>query len=209
MKNRGNLLKFLVQKAIFLSLFSLLSGCTATKQNAVMLMMKTSVGEVQIALYQDKAPLTVNNFLQYVDAGGYDGGTFYRVVRPDNDNGNPKITVIQGGANGDFQDHPAIALESTETTGIVHSDGTLSMARAAPDTATSAFFICIGEQPGLDFGGKRAADGLGFAAFGRVVKGMDVIRQINQIRQTKGTQNAYLKGQMLTQPVVIESIRRL
>lgn len=171
--------------------------------------MNTTMGEVEMELYQDKAPVSVANFLRYIDAQAFDGGSFYRVVRLDNDNGNPKISVIQGGANAGFKDFPAIKLETTQQTGIKHLDGTLSMARADPDTATSAFFICVGEQPGLDFGATRAKDGLGFAAFGRVTKGMDVVRAINNIRKAKPTDYAYMKGQMLAEPVVIISIRRL
>ena len=95
---------------------------------------------------------------------------------------------------------PALPLERTRDTGLRHLDGTLSMARAGPDTATSDFFICIGDQPELDFGGKRNPDGQGFAAFGRVTKGMDVVRRIQQ---------APAEGQTLTPPVSILNIERL
>ena len=93
----------------------------------------------------------------------------------------------------------AIALERTSDTGLRHTDGTLSMARAGPDTAQSQFFVCIGEQPALDFGGHRNPDGQGFAAFGRVTEGMDIVRQI---------QGGALEGQRLVEPIRIESIRR-
>lgn len=181
---------------------------TADK-SSVFVLMKTSYGEMYIQLYADKAPIAVANFLRYVDAKAYEGGSFYRVVRHDNDKGNPKITVIQGGADKSFTQFAPIEFESTEQTGIKHLDGTLSMARLGPNTATTDFFICIGAQPALDFGAKRHSDGLGFAAFGRVIKGMEVARLINQSKDTKLSDDAYLKGQMLANPVIIQSIVRL
>ena len=112
----------------------------------------------------------------------YDGGRFHRTVRPDNQRDKPvKIAVIQAAAStarrADFL--PPIALERTNATGLRHKDGMVSMARAGIDTATHEFFICIGDQPELDFGGTRNPDGQGFAAFGRVVRGMDVVRRIH------------------------------
>ena len=133
-------------------------------------------------LYTKAAPVSTGNFLRYVDAGLYDGGQFHRTVRADNQpNDSVRITVVQAAADrararGAF---PAIALERTSITGLRHLDGTLSMARAGVDSGTHEFFICIGDQPGLDFGGRRNADGQGFAAFGRVIEGMDVVRRIN------------------------------
>lgn len=175
----------------------------------VKVIMSTSMGDIEIELYQQQAPVTVDNFLRYVDANVYNGGTFYRVVRADNDNGNPQITVIQGDVVKDGKQWPAIELETTKQTGVKHLDGTLSMARNGLVTATSSFFICVGSQPSLDFGGKRVGDGMGFAAFGRVVKGMDVVRRINEIKQAKAEEDPYLKGQMLAHPVVIRSAKRL
>ena len=170
--------------------------------------METSLGEVEIALFHSQAPITVSNFLRYIDSGSYTNGNFYRVVRKDNDNGNPKITVIQGDVADTKQQFDPIAFESTKQTGILHLDGTLSMARLGPDTATSAFFICVGPQPALDFGGKRNPDLQGFAAFGRVTKGMEIVRKINQSRDAKATEDPYLAGQMLKHPVVILSMQR-
>lgn len=162
-----------------------------------------------IQLYQHKAPQTVSNFLSYVDAGDYHGGNFYRVVRHDNDNGSPKITVIQGDVKDSNKQLPPIKLETTDKTGIKHLDGTLSMARLGPDTATSSFFVCIGAQPSLDFGGARNSDGQGFAAFGQVIAGMDVVKKINALTKAKPSGDAYMKGQMLLEPVVIKSIVRI
>jgi peptidyl-prolyl cis-trans isomerase A (cyclophilin A) len=122
-------------------------------------------------------------------------------VTKDNQPQSPvKIEVIQGGAAGARKDLPAIPLERTRDTGLQHLDGTLSMARDTPDSATSDFFICIGDQPELDFGGKRNPDGQGFAAFGRVLKGMAIVRRI---------QASPAKGQVITPPVKILAVRRL
>ena len=169
--------------------------------------ISTSLGDIKIELYRDKAPITVTNFLEYIKSGAFKGGRFYRVVRIDNDNGNPKIEVIQGGVNANSKSLTAIPLETTKQTGIKHLDGVLSMARGAPNTATSEFFICIGAQPSLDFGGKRNPDGQGFAAFGRVVAGMEIVKQIHQIRQAQKVDDNYVKGQILAEPVAIFDIK--
>jgi peptidyl-prolyl cis-trans isomerase A (cyclophilin A) len=160
----------------------------------------TSEGEIQFRLYPDKAPLTVANFLRYVEAGLYNGTTFFRVVTLDNQpNNSVKIEVIQGGDMDEKKCFQPIALETTKMTGLRHRDGTVSMARAGPGTATCNFFICIGDQRELDFNGRRNPDGQGFAAFGRVVKGMDVVRRIQKLEQEK---------QYLKKPVVIHAITR-
>ena len=197
-------------------IFGLTSCATSDKESfnnaqnqSVFVLMQTSMGEMKIELYADAAPISVANFLQYVDKGAYTDGSFYRVVRRDNDKGDPKITVVQGAANNKFAEFAPIELETTQQTGVKHLDGTLSMARLGPNTATHEFFICIGAQPGLDFAAKRHPDGLGFAAFGRVIEGMDVARRINQIREAKATEDAYLAGQLLAHPVIIQSIKRL
>lgn len=163
----------------------------------------TSKGEIQFELYTAQAPLTVANFVQYIEDSAFKGGDFYRVVRADNDQGNPKIAVIQGRANPQHQDFSPVHLETTALTGLLHLDGTLSMARGDPDTATNEFFICIGPQPALDFGGKRNPDGQGFAAFGRVIKGMEIVKSIQQTRQAVEVEDAYVVGQILAHPVTI------
>jgi peptidyl-prolyl cis-trans isomerase A (cyclophilin A) len=168
--------------------------------------ISTDLGNIEIELYSEQAPVSVSNFIRYIEAGAFNNGRFYRVVRLDNDNGSPKIEVIQGGANTEFEDFAAIPLETTKQTGITHLDGVLSMARGAPDTATSEFFICIGAQPSLDFGGLRNPDGQGFAAFGRVTKGMHIVKKIHEIREALEVEDNYVKGQMLAQPVTISNI---
>ena len=163
--------------------------------------LRTALGEIVIQV-DDRASKTAANFLRYVDGGYYDGGRFHRTVRLDNQPGKTVlIEVVQAGVNPTLarKEYPPIALERTKDTGLKHLDGTVSMARDGPDSATSDFFICIGDQPELDFGGKRNPDGQGFGAFGRVVKGMDVVRRI---------QGAPADGQGLTPPVPITSAAR-
>ena len=168
----------------------------------VRVLIRAEKGDIEVELDAAKAPVTVANFLRYVDGPFYDGGRFHRTVRPDNQPDNPvKIDVVQAGINPDRvrDEFPPIKLERTRDSRLAHKDGTISMARDGPDTATSDFFICIGDHPELDFGGKRNPDGQGFAAFGRVVKGMDVVRKI---------QAAPAEGQSLTPPVKIQRVMR-
>ncbi len=143
----------------------------------------TDFGSILVELYPDQAPRTVANFLRYVDGGHYEGGSFFRTVTDGNQpNNDVRIDVIQAGIHPwkeNFAFDP-IPLETTDMTGIRHVDGAISMARGDPNSATSSFFICVGDQPELDFGGSRNPDGQGFAAFGRVTDGMDVVRLINQ-----------------------------
>lgn len=151
----------------------------ASSARATRVLIQTDKGDIEVELDAVKAPATVANFLRYVDGHLYDGGRFHRTVTRANQPDNKiKIEVIQAGPNPAKKEFLPIKLERTRDTKLIHRDGTLSMARDGPDTATGDFFICIGDQPELDFGGKRNPDGQGFAAFGRVVKGMDVVRAI-------------------------------
>lgn len=180
-----------------------LSALGAAVAEPVHVLLTTVRGEIEVELYPDQAPATVANFLRYVDGGFYTDGVFHRTVKPDNQPGSPvRIEVIQAGINParEKEDGPALALERTRDTGLKHVDGAISMARLGPDTATSDFFICVSDQPELDFGGRRNPDGQGFAAFGRVVRGLDVVRAIQQ---------APAEGQKLTPPVQILSAKRL
>jgi peptidyl-prolyl cis-trans isomerase A (cyclophilin A) len=172
------------------------------RNQRVVVLFETSMGEIEVALSGDRAPATVANFLRYLDAGYYDGGVFHRTVRMDNQPQSPvKIEVIQGGPNPERKDRFApLKLERTTVTGLKHVDGAISMARFEPDSATADFFFCIGDQPELDFGGKRNPDGQGFAAFGMVLKGREVIRKIQQ---------APYEAQRLTPPVLIRRVRRV
>jgi peptidyl-prolyl cis-trans isomerase A (cyclophilin A) len=147
----------------------------------VIVVLETEKGRIEIEVDTKRAPNTAANFLKYVDGGLYDGGVFHRTVRPDTETRpDVPIQVIQARRVSDRTrpSFPPIPLERTNVTGIKHVDGTVSMARTTADTATNEFFICIGDQPLLDFGGKRNDDGQGFAAFGRVVAGMDVVKAI-------------------------------
>jgi kynurenine formamidase/cyclophilin family peptidyl-prolyl cis-trans isomerase len=165
--------------------------------------IRTALGDIEVEVYERKAPVTAANFLQYVDRGLFKGASFYRVVRPDNQPDNAvKIEVIQGGLRFSPGQNafPPIEHETTARTGILHKDGVISMARSAPGSATSEFFICIGDQPELDFGGKRNPDGQGFAAFGRVAAGMDSVRKIQQLPD---------EGQILKEKVAILNVERI
>lgn len=186
--------------------------------------IETPYGPIVVRLDNQHAPGTVANFLHYVDGGFYDGGRFHRTVRLDNQSNaglkvedsdagiaateraampddSIAIEVIQGGINLDHKSKlgGGIPLERTKVTGLAHLDGTISMARKTPDSAVSDFFICINDQPDLNYGGMRNPDGQGFAAFGQVISGMDVVRKI---------QVAPSEGQSLVPPVPITRIRR-
>jgi len=171
--------------------------------------LETELGTIEIEVFEHAAPLSSGSFLAFVDTGLLDGGAFYRTVSPDNDHGKPPISVIQGGVT-DEGDYPApVAHETTDMSGIRHENGIVSLARAEVGTASgAAFFICIGDQPGLDFGGLRNPDAQGFAAFGRVIAGMDVVHAIHQ-REAKGpSESPYTEGQILSEPVRILSASR-
>ncbi|MBN2807379.1 MAG: peptidylprolyl isomerase [Prolixibacteraceae bacterium] len=181
-------------------LLILLTGCYLSNEKTLV-MFYTSQGNIQMELYPDKAPATTANFLHYTKQKIYDGSLFYRTVNAQNQASNPvKIAVIQGGLfEREAELHfPAIHHENTKTTGIQHENGTISMARADTGTVTSEFFICIGNQPELDYGGKRNPDLQGFAAFGKVTQGMELVKTIHQLPD---------ENQYLIEQVIIDSIR--
>ena len=171
--------------------------------DVVVIEIETAKGTITAEIYVEAAPITAKNFLDYLDDGVFNGGTFYRSVRMDNQpNDSVRIEVIQAGSDTSMRDRlrPAIPLERTTVTGLAHVDGALSMARGAPDSARSSFFICINDQPSLDFGGNRNLDGQGFAVFGQVTAGMDVVREI---------QMGAVGAQQLVESVVITEVRRV
>ena len=183
------------------------AAAQALKDGEVAVRIETALGDIDIAVDTKRAPITAANFLKYVDGRFYDGGRFHRATRPDNYTPSPPdrpaMEIIQAGINPARRPEafPAIPLERTSVTGLKHVVGTVSMARApAADSARSDFFICLDDQPSLDFGGKRFDDGQGGGAFGRVVKGMDVVRRIQQQPVEK---------QSLTPPVSITRISRI
>ena len=182
---------------VLLNLFVL----NSLAQKTIPCLIKTSMGNIRIELYPEKAPVTVANFLKYVDNRLYDGTTFFRVCTPENEKERKiKIQVIQGGDVPESKSFEPILMETTQQTNILHQNGTLSMARDTPNSATSNFFVCINDQPELDFAGKRNPDGQGFAAFGLVTKGMKIARKIQAQKD---------KDQYLIEPVKIISIRRI
>ena len=193
--------------ALFLPMFS--ACVSASDQPLPVVVLSTELGDIEIEVYTERAPRSAGSFLEFVDAGLYEGATFYRTVMPENDKGSPPISVIQGGLADDSNAMPPVPHETTQDSGVLHTDGVISLARAAPGEANAAaFFICIGDQPGLDYGGKRNPDGLGFAAFGKVVGGMDVVHAIHRREATGASDSDYTKGQMITEPVVINSAAR-
>jgi peptidyl-prolyl cis-trans isomerase A (cyclophilin A) len=183
------------------SVVQTISPWRAEAQAYPRVVIQTDLGNIEVEIDTAHAPLTAANFLRYVDLGFYRFGRFHRTVRADNQpDSKVKIAVVQAGLDSlRVKDFPPIKLERTNVTKLLHKDGTISMARDGPDTATSDFFICVGDQPALDYGGKRNPDGQGFAAFGRVMLGMDVVRKINA---------APAKGQALNPAVRIKNIVR-
>jgi cyclophilin family peptidyl-prolyl cis-trans isomerase len=166
-------------------------------------LIQTTAGDIEVELDADKAPLTVENFLHYVHEGFYSDGQFHRTVTADNQPVNEiKIAVVQASADPKKRKQfpKPIVLERTRDTGLQHLDGTISMARAVPDSAQDQFFICVGDQPELDFDGKRNPDGQGFAAFGTVTKGMDIVKKIQQ---------SPAQGQSLEPKILIQRAIRL
>jgi peptidyl-prolyl cis-trans isomerase A (cyclophilin A) len=173
-------------KTFLISLFAVCcfaTGClTPARSHAPRVLLNTEFGNIELELDATHAPITVSNFLRYVRAGLYDDGVFHRTVTLANQPTNGvKIEVIQASASPakTNQLYAPIPLERTRDTRIKHLNGTVSMARVGRDTAQDHFFICIGPQPELDFEGKRNPDGQGFAAFGKVTRGMDVVRKIH------------------------------
>ena len=176
------------------------------------IVMDTDAGMITLELYPEKAPATVANFLKYVDEGAFGGSHIYRVTRADND---PDIAIVQGGLWKPWEDgmdedfaapSPPVEHETTEMSGLSHTDGVISMARVEPGTASSEWFINVGDNLSLDYGGARNPDGQGFAAFGKVVAGMDVILSVNAAPTRDGEGFA---GQLLADPIEINSVTRL
>ncbi len=181
-----------------------LSACSSSSSGNPKIKIITRHGDIIIELFQDKAPVTTNAFLNYVDSNYYYRSTFYRVLKEVNQPsyGN-KAELIQGGlyrTNRAFSAAlPGIPHETTATTGLRHERGTLSMARNEPGSASTEFFICMADQPGFDFGGMNNADGQGYAAFGIVRSGMEVLEKIYEFRDWE---------QYFDPPVVIFNIER-
>jgi len=183
----------------------MLVNCAEPKTGNPHVEITTRFGDIEVELYPKQAPVTVAAFLSYIDSGYYDKSSFYRVlVDEDQPSYAPKSEIIQGGiwkANPQLLSRiPGIAHESTRQTKLSHTDGTISLARLTPGSAHTEFFICVGDQPGYDFGGQNNPDGQGYAAFGRVVKGMDVVRRMYAAPERDGE---------FTPQIFIHRIRKL
>jgi peptidyl-prolyl cis-trans isomerase A (cyclophilin A) len=181
------------------------TSASAPKPATAHVSLVTTEGTITLELEKERAPITTANFLRYVAAKRFDGITFYRAMKFGDGGG-----LVQGGLRNDPKRlYPPIALEPTSRTGLSHLDGTISMARTAPDSATADFFITIGPMSSLDADPKQPGDNLGFAAFGHVVEGMDVIRRIRDAPTSPTEGEGVMKGQMLAPPVRIISARRV
>lgn len=172
----------------------------------IRVVLTTGLGVVALDLAADKAPMTVANFLRYVDGNRFDGAAFYRAVHAGSGSASG---LVQGGLRNDpAKVFPPIAHESTAMSGLRHVDGTLSMARYAPGSAQAEFFICVGDQLYLDADPAQPGDNLGFAAFGRIAEGMDVARAILAAPTSPTEGEGVMKGQMLSPVIPIITARR-
>lgn len=179
-------------------------SCSQHNSKEPHVLIKTDYGDIEVELYPEKAPQTVAAFLTNIDAGVYKDGSFYRVLKNENLPEEYNQGVIQGGV---FQAKPAmvpglkkVAHESPKQTGLTHESGTISMARTTPGSATTEFFICIGDQKQFDSSSRGNSDGLGYAAFGKIVEGMKVARKIQNLRST---------GESFNSPIRISDIKKL
>lgn len=186
-----------------LTCLALAAALALQPQSPVVVVFETTLGKIELAVDASHAPVTAANFLRYVDAGAYDRAVFHRTVRPGTESRTDfPIEVVQATIREGFESYPEIALERTRDTGLHHLAGTVSMARGSPpNSASTDIFICITDSPSLDFGGRRNPDGQGFAAFARVVSGMDVVRKINAAPTALGADGR--PTQSLTPPIVI------
>src|SRR6478735_5810094 len=184
----------MIYKKLLIAFTCTVMACNASRHENPHIEIATKFGDIEVELYAKQAPATVKAFLSYIDSGYYTNAAFYRVLRADEQPTNAfKSELIQGGlwkTNYKLSSSlPGIRHETTQQTNILHKNGTISLARAEPGTATTEFFICVDDQPGFDYGGANNADGQGYAAFGKVVKGMSVVRSMYDATETDGTFN--------------------
>ncbi|MEA1878167.1 MAG: peptidylprolyl isomerase [Bacteroidota bacterium] len=158
----------------------LLLGCVACQKKNPVVEFQTPKGKILVELDIENAPITASHFLKLVKEGYYDGASFYRSVRGATKDNPVHITVVQGGVSGmgNKRRVESISHESTDITGLTHSNGVISMARNKPGSASTEFFFCMGENQELDFGGKRNPDGQGFAAFGKAIEGFKTLHDL-------------------------------
>jgi peptidyl-prolyl cis-trans isomerase A (cyclophilin A) len=171
--------------------------------------LDTTHGRIIVELFTERAPASSRNFLRHVDEGLYEQATFYRAVQPDNDERSPRISVLQGGIDLTCR-HPPLAPivhEATNVTGLSHTAGAVSMVRWEPGSAASEFFIVVADAPEMDFGGSRNPDGQGFAVFGRVSHGMDVVRRVHSLPTGTTSEISFMKNQAILEPVSMRMVR--
>ncbi len=186
-----------------------MSACGPKIDSTPNVIFETELGLIEIETYPEKAPASAGDFLNYVDRGFYNGEGFYRVVRADNDPRQMGMSLIQGGRLDTEPKTPLIVHEPTSMTGLRNSSAMVSIARDAPGTGSAAFFfINVGNNNFLDEGGERNPDGAGYATFGKVVKGMDVVKAIQAGESNRPVEEEVVKGQYLTQPVLITKAYR-
>ncbi len=194
----------MIRKLSHVLILVLLAACANKKHDNFNVKIETQYGDIIVELYPEKAPKSVAAFLSYVDAGLYKNSSFYRVLKEENQPSSAfKSQLIQGGIwqsnNKKAVTLKGIPHETTQQSGILHTNGTISLARTAPGTASSEFFICVGDQPTYDYGNNANPDKLGYAAFGRVIKGMDVVQKIHSQPED---------GENFNPPVLIADIKR-
>lgn len=192
----------MLKTAILSLIVSILIGCQHTHYKDPHIIIETSYGEIELELYPARARATVTAFLAYIDSGYFKNSSIYRLVRTEDLNGNG-FGLIQGGISQTneklYNSIPGIKHESTKKTGLSHTSGTISLARLAPGTASTEFFICVGDQTQFDEGG-GSGDNLGFSAFGKVVTGMEIVRKIHSLPS---------RGENFEGKHLIENIKRL
>jgi peptidyl-prolyl cis-trans isomerase A (cyclophilin A) len=189
-----------MNKIVFAFLIVQIVSCNPKKYDNPHIIIDTNYGEIEAELYLKKAPKTVTAFLSYIDSGLYKNTTFYRVLKNEDLPMDINYGVIQGGVWPQKKSVVGVEHESTRLTGLAHTNGTLSLARTSVGTATTEFFICIGDETIFDAGNKGKYDTLGFAAFGSVVKGMDIVRKIQAQKNT---------GEDFDLKIIINNIEKL
>ena len=192
----------MIRRSVFGLAAALVLAAPAFAQEAASLprvQMETSAGRIVIEVETEKAPITAANFLKYVDERRFDGTSFYRAMQA-----GPGAGLVQGGTNNDPERTlPPIAHEPTTVTGLSHVDGAVSMARYDPGTATGDFFVSVGPTPSYDAGRPFSIDDHGFAVFGRVVYGMEVVRAILTAPTSPTEGEGFMRGQMLEPKITI------
>ena len=178
-----------MHKFLLITLAIFILSCNQPQYKNPHILINTQFGDIEVELFPEQAPKTVTAFLSYIDSGFYTNSSFYRVLKAEELPTNNNTGIIQGGIWQTKPDKliviPGIEHETTRQTGLTHESGVISLARATPGSANTEFFICIGDQTQLDYGGDGAEDGHGFAAFGKVFKGMPIVRKI-QARNSSG-----------------------